>query len=260
MSEEKGCVLVSRFGGLGNQMFQVAAGIIYAKETDKLLIIPNDSERAHCTILADYADILFDQWERINEPIGHSYDGFEKYPDEPGFQPWRVFHHGPLNVLMVGYWQYYPPICRHEALIRSCFAEKLAPFCEKSYVGCVGVHVRRGDYLQYPDFHYIQTEEYYEQAMTKFPPKTTFVIFSDDLQWCTEQPCFAECIFHDESNEIVALATMISCDAGFICGNSTFSWWGAFLGAYAKRRTVCVPRNWIATTVHDLFPTEWEII
>lgn len=53
---------------------------------------------------------------------------------------------------------------------------------------------------------------------------------------------------------------MSLCYSGAICANSTFSWWGAFLGAYSQRNPVFVPRNWIREKIWNLFPEEWIII
>ena len=51
---------------------------------------------------------------------------------------------------------------------------------------------------------------------------------------------------------------MSKCHAGAICANSSFSWWGAFLGAYEKRNLVFIPRDWIRNCKVDcLFPDEW---
>jgi hypothetical protein len=53
---------------------------------------------------------------------------------------------------------------------------------------------------------------------------------------------------------------MSLCTKAAICANSTFSWWGAYLGAYKFRNKVFVPRDWIKQTQYDinlLVPEEW---
>ena len=55
---------------------------------------------------------------------------------------------------------------------------------------------------------------------------------------------------------------MSLCKGGAICSNSTFCWWGAFLGTYEKRNPVFVPKKWISVKddMSNLFPSEWIII
>jgi hypothetical protein len=67
-------------------------------------------------------------------------------------------------------------------------------------------------------------------------------------------------IFMDEPNECKSLALMTLCHGGFICANSTFSWWGAFLGAHAQRQPVIAPKDWFKDEVVQLFPKEWIVL
>ncbi len=67
-------------------------------------------------------------------------------------------------------------------------------------------------------------------------------------------------VFVDEPNELKCLALMSLCEQGFICANSTFSWWGAFLGAYEKRQPVIVPADWFKGEQLQLFPKGWIIL
>ena len=60
----------------------------------------------------------------------------------------------------------------------------------------------------------------------------------------------------------MTLALMSLCKAGAICANSTFSWWGAFLGAHGVRAPVFVPERWIGGDKLPvaLFPDEWHVV
>ena len=168
---------------------------------------------------------------------------------------------------MKGYFQYYPPIARHEEHIRALFSSGLRGVDVTDIpLTAVAIHVRRGDYLKLPHFHFIMTPEYYATAMSHFPDETHFVVFSDDIPWCRDQPVFRTSqtsprhtfAFVEEPDEIRALAKMAAATGGTICGNSTFSWWAAFLGPHATRNPVVVPASrWIASAVVDLFPDEW---
>lgn len=104
------------------------------------------------------------------------------------------------------------------------------------------VHVRRTDYLVYHMNFHISPIEYYQRAaasMLAEHPDTTFVVFSDDINWCENGPLrevLGERVrFH---RDVVSWATaphdqydlflMMACDRHIIA-NSTYSWWAAYL-------------------------------
>ena len=264
-------VLPVRKGGLGNQMFQVAAAVVYAKETNRRILLPDEFYNTHNLTRKDYAESIFREFfHRLNRPLDQNAidqllaNGFAQHPGEPGFEEWAPVDTSG-NILLHGYFQNYPPIGRHEHSIRTVFLSGLAN--HRMYfndsMNRVGIHVRRGDYLKPPfsDVLPVQPLSYYQEAIHICREDTTeFYIFSDDLDWCKQQKLFQELdekIFVEEPNELKALALMTTCGGGMICANSSFSWWGAFLGAYKNRKPVIVPKNWFKGGVGNLFPTEW---
>ena len=48
----------------------------------------------------------------------------------------------------------------------------------------VSVHVRRGDYLNDKDYHPVCSREYYDKAFSMFSENTSYLLFSDDIEWC----------------------------------------------------------------------------
>jgi hypothetical protein len=268
-------VLPVRKGGLGNQMFQVAAGIVYHVEKQKTVLLPKEFYNHHNTKNIDYADTVFRAFpHRIDKVFDQDmidrflHQGiFTKHSISPGFDAW-VPEDISGNVLLHGYFQYYPPIERHESFIRGVYLQGLQPLVS-SYSPSetlVGIHVRRGDYLQYPHSEFLQTQTptYYGNALEYFDRnKKTFLIFSDDLEWCKQQKVFQDLpnkLFIDEPDECKSLAIMTMCHGGFICANSTFSWWGAFLGAYEKRQPVIAPLHWFKGEQIQLFPKGWILL
>ena len=265
------CVLPVRKGGLGNQMFQVAAGIVYQQEKQKTILLPKEFYNHHNGKKQEYADTVFRLFpyrvdlvfdERMIDIF--SQRGFTKHSISPGFDAWSPEDISG-NVLLHGYFQYYPPIERHETLIRQVYLEGLQSLVQ-NYAPSkdfIGIHIRRGDYLKYPHSEVLPTQPpaYYEQALGYFDKeKCTFFIFSDDLEWCKAQKVFQDLpkkLFIDEPDECKTLAIMTMCRGGFICANSTFSWWGAFLGAHGERQTILVPVNWVKGEQVNLFPKEW---
>jgi hypothetical protein len=265
-------VIPVRKGGLGNQMFQVTAALIVAKETGKQVVLPKEQAHIHNPFKLAYEDTVFRGIDQRFQCIlddttiyALRQHHFSVYPGEPGFEPWDPkLVSTPGSLILHGYFQYYPPIEKHEALIRKFFRTNLN--CERGDSTNVGIHVRRGDYLNFSEIHFVQDISYYKEAMDimrqRIPGDLTFLIFSDDLAWCKKQTLFqqANCSICETTNEIECLKEMISCEGGFVCGNSTYSWWAAFLGSYRKRNPVIVPKKWFKDETPALFPPEWILL
>lgn len=119
----------------------------------------------------------------------------------------------------------------------------------------VSLHVRRGDYVGNSFYIDLMETDYYQRAMAEFPGRK-FLVFSDDIEWCKKQDIFKDCEFSEGRKPLEDLNLMMTCD-GHIIANSTFSWWGAYLGkgkvvapsadnwyADGYERTVC-PDTWM---------------
>ena len=102
----------------------------------------------------------------------------------------------------------------------------------------VGIHVRRGDYVNNPMYVDLMKTGYYERAMEQFKGES-FLVFSDDIEWCKEQEIFRGCEFSKGNDEIGDMNLLAGCK-GIIMANSSFSWWCAFLSD-AK---VIAPKEW----------------
>lgn len=275
--EEKGIIPYIR-GGIGNQLFIVVASYISAKQYGcPVYLIEADSEtNPHNIHNIKYNDSIFKYFGKKTEFIKS--DDFIYYCLQ---NQYRFYNSNlmegnmqwSLNLCIPGtimnqYYQYYPPIEPHENEIRTLILNGLHDYCKLSTIQNsterIFIHVRRGDYLNYPDIHYNQPIEYYKSAMeilnTKNPKINEIMICSDDLDWVKEQSYFKSlqnAIFFESPNELYTLLMMSKCHGGAICANSTFSWWGAFLGAYSVRNPVIVPKKWISFEIGDLFPRDW---
>ena len=47
----------------------------------------------------------------------------------------------------------------------------------------IAIHVRRGDYVGHHFYVDLTNTDYYVEAMKEFPHET-FMVFSDDIEWC----------------------------------------------------------------------------
>jgi hypothetical protein len=102
--------------------------------------------------------------------------------------------------------------------------------------------------------------EYYRRGLTKIDAKLRWIVISDDVAWCREQELFTEfpaIEIVDEPDELNGLALMSLCCGGAIIANSTFSWWGAMLGAEPAGAMVVYPSLWFSHAKPDLFPSRW---
>jgi hypothetical protein len=275
--------ILPRFqGGLGNQLFQLAACFaIQKKNSERLpkIFIPSCSINPHKNSKIDYStlflklpnthrielpDQILKSWETffgaaINAGIsflnqdGNSYSAWEPSSVKP-------------PCFVEGYFQFWPPL---QNIWRE-FAELILtglPEPKESYSNNVFIHVRRGDYVGLSDYHYLQDESYYKNALQHFPDNTSYLIFSDDIEFCKSCGFFDNITnktFIDEPDEIEALAIMAkTCYGGGICANSTFSYWGAILGPYYhgdEKTRIIVPSKWCKDPADFLFPESWIIL
>jgi len=268
-------ILPVRIGGLGNQLFIVVAAYIAAKVNGLPLYIQDMVCESHQTVKEDYADSLFSCFGRRVPCISLPYTRYE--PD--GFSAWSTAV--PPGTAMASYFQYYPAILPYETEVRelilrglSSFRDALRTVYTESYAYAF-LHVRRGDYLNIQHIHYVQSLEYFQQAVEKISARR-ILVFSDDIEWVESQDFFRNdrFILCRGLNELETLSLMSLCTEGAICSNSTFSWWGAFLGAHGLRNPVIVPKKWINSSlftteawplrggvkVPPLFPEEWIVL
>lgn len=129
----------------------------------------------------------------------------------------------------------HPPRERNRALLEHCGTGET-----------VSVHVRRSDYLTLSNS--VLSFDYYLRAVELVRarvPSARWVVFSDDTPWCREQFGFLGDAVYVEGNEDEPwedLRLMAACKHHIIA-NSTFSWWGAYLGRDPAGVTVA-PENW----------------
>jgi hypothetical protein len=96
----------------------------------------------------------------------------------------------------------------------------------------IAISIRRGDYVGNPNYELLPINYYIGALFNNFSDQQNYniLIFSDDLSYCkTHFQCLPNVFFADGLSDIEQLCLMSQCD-NFILANSTFSFWGAFLG------------------------------
>jgi len=132
----------------------------------------------------------------------------------------------------------------------------------------VCIHVRRGDYISNPEterVHGACSIDYYRSALVALRERTDhprFFVFSDDPGWARAEFGSEGSITVVEINgadrNYEDLRLMSSC-RHHVIANSTFSWWGAWLGAHAGQ-VVVAPKTWFASgdrDSRDICPASW---
>lgn len=236
------------WAGMGNQIFMLAAGYAYGIKHKMPFFAPKQ------TIAPNIWKTYFPQF-----PMGKPNGNFFHYKETEHF-----YQEIPVkeNILIEGYFQSekYFSHCRQEII--DAFQ---IPY--KKLDGFVSLHVRRGDYLQYPDKHPVITYEYISETVKLFIEKGfySFVVCSDDIPWCRKnlEPLKlfgAEFSFSHNNEPIADLALMACCEHNIIA-NSSFSWWSAWLNQNSEK-IVIAPKIWFGPgnehlNTKDLIPETW---
>lgn len=121
------------------------------------------------------------------------------------------------------------------------------------------IFVRRGDYFNHPETHPIITEDYLSRAIevNTVTNPGHYLIVSDDYAWC--DAVLPKYISKDRTTNASGpdwkQLWAASLCANFICSNSTFGWWSAFL-AKSETKQVIFPAKWFGPTG----PKNWQDI
>ncbi len=170
-----------------------------------------------------------------------------------------------------GYWQNELYFHEYAQIIRNDFSHKNQPDNHNQNLldkiqcqdNAVGMHIRRGDYLT--DKHAVTNLElcnidYYHKAIDYLNERIEnlhFFIFSDDTEWAKKNIKLANATYIDDYNNQTPhedLRLMSACKH-FIIANSSFSWWGAWLGV-GKDKIVVGPKKWFKNG-DNIMPDSW---
>ena len=129
----------------------------------------------------------------------------------------------------------------------------------------VSIHIRRGDYLlpENQSFFSKCSISYYKNSILKLSKlidleNHCFYIFSDDIDWCKRNIKLKyKTIFRDNYDEVEDFLFMSNCENNII-SNSTFSWWAAYLNNYKYKRVIA-PEEWYIDKkiTNNFYPKSW---
>jgi hypothetical protein len=128
------------------------------------------------------------------------------------------------------------------------------------------IHIRLGDYKSESDFGLLHPDYYLENIADfwKSGKYKKIWIFSDEIESARKYFLdFDQNLFRyipEVDNSASTTLEVMRYGHGFIIGNSSFSWWGAYL-AYAPDAEVNAPTPWFRNIESpvDLIPPEWML-
>lgn len=129
----------------------------------------------------------------------------------------------------------------------------------------IALHVRRGDYLTL-GAHVLCDQAYYDAALARvldgLEGAPTVFVFSDDPDWAKQNlPLPVDKVvvdFNGPESDFEDMRLMSLCRHNII-GNSSFSWWAAWLNAHPGKR-VAGPAKWFGDPKlgnPDILPEDW---
>lgn len=243
---------LSKLGRLGNQLWQIAAVIGYARKYKQDYVLP----------IWEYANHFkygFNQ-SAIIKP-------YSKY-SEKGFHYTAIPKYNNVNLYgyfqSINYWEH----CQKD--IRQLFSpnETIQALLDKTPMlpNTCAIHVRRTDYLQLKDYHPSLPNSYYENAINSMKADS-YIVFSDDIEWCKTQAVFEgiNFTFVNSGNDLLDFFIMTRCDR-FIIANSSYSWWASYLSTGLNKRIIAPKKEqWFGqkynqNNVDYLYLNNWELI
>lgn len=275
-------ITVALSGGLGNQMFQYAAGRALALQLESEVALDLTSyiaNRGRSWVRDFDLDVFNHQAVRIDTSVSwkikyawklvpkiRQYSWGQRFllmnrvfrdKNSYAFDP--RFHHLKDPFTLLGYFQsekYFLPyreILLKEFTLKVPLNKANRDMAEKiAATNAVSVHIRRGDYITNPYANKVFAEcsvAYYRAAMEKIRQQAdhlVFYFFSDDIEWVKQNlGDQVEAVYVDFNfgkDSCNDMYLMSLCKYNIIA-NSSFSWWGAWLNQNPGK-IVVAPRKW----------------
>ncbi|MDD5056763.1 MAG: alpha-1,2-fucosyltransferase [Sideroxydans sp.] len=282
-------------GGIGNQMFQYAAGRALSHSNGQRFLLDLsdfsnyrlhhgfelsrvfnvNAEIASPATLHEMLGWRANRWSKrmLRRPQLAWFRG-KRFKVEPHFNYWHDFNKLKDDCYLYGYWQSEQYFNQYESLIRQdfTFREQLGGrnaelALEMANTQSVSLHVRRGDYVSNPKNRNVLevcSLDYYRKAIAYVAERVerlVFYVFSDDMAWVKQNlPVGFPCVYveHNRQQESYRDMQLMSLCRHHVIANSSFSWWGAWLNANPDK-LVIAPQSWFRSGNNDcdLIPGDW---
>lgn len=262
-------ITANLMGGLGNQLFQVAHALAQGwKHNRPVVFHPSSWTPGQGRGAENYVDNVF-----RNLDFKTKVEGFTHVNEGP-FEYSEV---NPLdgNTSFHGYYQSSKNWFGYDDKIREIFQpseDTVKKFKEKypqlNEPNTLSIHVRRGEYLQFPEIHPTVSVEYISEAIKKIGNYSTVFLFTEnESRWPGSRDfvlnnfSFPNVVFPNEDYDWEEMYLMGLCQ-NHIISNSTFSWWATFLNKN-KNKKIVAPSIWFGPkgpNAKDLYEPYWTLV
>ncbi len=245
-------------GRAGNMLFRLASLIGLSKKHNVGLVLPKWPYLKYFEQPFPYGEVI---GKKVTEP-SFSWCDFSKLNwDED------VDLSGYLQ--SEKYWIDYKYDVRKALAFKPEFAAKVRAKANERGIfnkSVVALHIRRGDYVGNPNYEQLPITYYILALKENFPNlgEHNLLIFSDDIPYCKRHFECGDNIFFSEGNsDIEDLFLMSQCDH-FVLSNSTFAWWGAYLGEKFHSKIIR-PNYYFSGRLlmenddKDFWPSRWTV-
>lgn len=282
-------IITKLIGGLGNQLFQYAAGRCLAEMHNVDIKIDTSHFETyelhnyslhHFNISAKEAtkneiEYYSSLSKRLQDMVFCTPYYMRRLFKEQFFHFDKNFRKSPADTMLSGYWQSEKYFLEIKNILKDEFSiitpisnqtKEIAS--ELSELNSISLHIRRGDYIsdsKTSKEHGTCDESYYRNCVKQIVSKVNnpvFYIFSDDPDWVKSNFKLDYPIVYvthnDETKNYEDLYLMSLCKHNIIA-NSSFSWWGAWLNSNLGRN-VFAPKKWFNHSKRsdkDIIPDSW---
>jgi hypothetical protein len=275
-------IIVSLFGGLGNQMFQFACAKAIAKKINvglklDISLVNDRTPRNNFTFrnyelgvfkikeeiatkeeVRQFVPNLWNSKEYIKQlyKLRRFFNGKKLYREKLKFIYDKDIELVKDNTYIYGYFQtekYFEnlrtDLLQDFSLKRPINKINNALIIQIKRENAVSIHIRRGDYINSP-FELLDFQEYYMKAIEFIQLRVespTFYIFTNDYLWAEENFSSMDIKktivkINNFEQSYFDMILMSKCMHN-ICANSSFSWWGAWLNINPDK-IVITPKKW----------------
>jgi hypothetical protein len=264
------------FGGMGNNLFQLATTYAMAKRNNFNLVLSKECDVRHTSKQygqPDYLEIpnlLENEFNySVNKNFKHTYKHSDFFLQKYGYDKINEID----DTIYYGYFQsykYFEDIdITNEFILNKTVTNRLNDQYSNLFnKRTISLHYRlSGDRIEnhIQEYHKTVSKEYYDKALELLnynQENDNVLVISDNIGLAKTILQNDNFIYIDNQKDIFKdFILMTLCDDNIV-GNSTYSWWGAYLNKNKNKKVVASKSEWFGPkykhfNLDSTFPKEW---